>query len=125
MRFDFGTNWSRFLADVDEARIERASGSLKEMLKVDDLSGRTFLDAGSGSGLSSLAACRLGARVHSFDYDPRSVGCTAELKRRFAPGAAAWRIEEGSVLDRAYLATLGRFDVVYCCGVVHHTGAMW
>jgi len=28
----------------------------------------------------------LGARVHSFDYDPQSVACTAELKRRYFEG---------------------------------------
>ena len=29
------------------------------------------------------------------------------------------------MLDGAYLASLGRFDVVYAWGVLHHTGAMW
>jgi SAM-dependent methyltransferase len=66
-----------------------------------------------------------GARVHSFDYDPQSVACTQELKRRYFAGDAAWMVEEGSVLDKAYLAKLGRFDIVYSSGVLHHTGAMW
>ena len=29
------------------------------------------------------------------------------------------------MLDDAWLATLPQFDVVYCWGVLHHTGAMW
>ena len=49
------------------------------MVGVDSFSGKTFLDIGSGSGLSSLAAKRSGAKVYSFDYDPYSVGCTKEL----------------------------------------------
>jgi 2-polyprenyl-6-hydroxyphenyl methylase/3-demethylubiquinone-9 3-methyltransferase len=80
---------------------------------------------GSGSGLLSLAARRLGASVFSFDYDPLSVGCTAELKRRYLPDDPNWSIQEGSVLDTEFLKALGHFDLVYAWGVLHHTGAMW
>lgn len=124
-RFEFGANWSRFLAHLDDGRIESAEQSLKRMLGVEDLRGKRFLDAGSGSGLFSLAARRLGAEVYSFDFDPRSVGCTEEVRRRFFPDDPAWTVRSGSVLDRAYLDDLGRFEVVYSWGVLHHTGAMW
>lgn len=124
-RFEFGENWTRFLTLLDDDRIETATESLRTMLEVKDLRGRRFLDAGCGSGLFSLAARRLGARVHSFDYDPKSVACTAELKRRYYPGDEEWTVEEGSVLEREYLGKLGHFDVVYSWGVLHHTGAMW
>jgi Methyltransferase domain len=67
----------------------------------------------------------LGARVHSFDYDPQSVACTRELSRRYCPEDSEWTIEEGSVLDGRFLGSLARFDVVYSWGVLHHTGAMW
>ena len=124
-RFKFGENWSRFLATITDKRIERAETSLKEMLELDDLSGKSFLDIGSGSGLFSLAARRLGARVHSFDFDPQSVACAIELRRRYFPDDEAWKIEEGSALDGDYLRSLGKFDIVYSWGVLHHTGAMW
>lgn len=124
-RFEFGKNWSRFLSLLDEVRISEAEKSLKEMLELDDLSGKRFLDIGSGSGLFSLAARRLGAQVHSFDYDSQSVACARELKRRYFPEDPYWVIEEGSVLDRTYLAALGKFEIVYSWGVLHHTGAMW
>lgn len=124
-RFAFGENWSRFLGLLTDERIAEAEKSLQRMLGMEDLRGRTFLDIGSGSGLFSLAAKRLGACVHSFDYDPQSVACTAELKRRYFPKDNDWTIEQGSVLDRDYLKRLGTFDIVYSWGVLHHTGAMW
>ena len=124
-RFQFGENWRRFLANLDEQRISAAEESLRKMLEVADLEGRSFLDIGSGSGLFSLAARRLGARVHSFDYDPQSVACTRELRRRYFVDDPNWRVEEGSALDEVYLASLGKFDVVYSWGVLHHTGSMW
>ncbi len=124
-RFEFGKNWSRFLAHLTDERIVRADESLKRMLEVDDLRGKSFLDIGSGSGLFSLAARRLGARVHSLDYDPSSVACTAELRRRYFPNDNSWRVEEGSALDENYMRSLGQFDIVYSWGVLHHTGDMW
>lgn len=124
-RFEFGKNWSRFLSVVGEKQIAEAVSSLKEMLEAEDLAGRSFLDIGSGSGLFSLAARRLGARVHSFDYDPHSVACTMEMRRRFAHGDAQWTIESGSALDADYIRSLGRFDITYSWGVLHHTGRMW
>jgi 2-polyprenyl-6-hydroxyphenyl methylase/3-demethylubiquinone-9 3-methyltransferase len=124
-RFEFGANWARFLSVLDDRRIAGAVASLRAMLAVPDLAGKTFVDVGCGSGLFSLAAYRLGARVHSFDFDPKSVACTQELRRRYASSDPHWVIEEASALDPNYLARLGTFDVVYSWGVLHHTGAMW
>jgi 2-polyprenyl-6-hydroxyphenyl methylase/3-demethylubiquinone-9 3-methyltransferase len=124
-RFQFGDNWSRFLQLLDEERIAMAEASLQRMLEVEHLRGTRFLDIGSGSGLFSLAARRLGAEVTSFDFDPQSVACTRELKHRYFASDPAWTVSQGSVLDRAFLQSLGHFDVVYSWGVLHHTGAMW
>jgi 2-polyprenyl-6-hydroxyphenyl methylase/3-demethylubiquinone-9 3-methyltransferase len=124
-RFDFGANWKRFLAGAGEAEVAAAAASLLGTLGRPDLKELTFLDVGSGSGLSSLAAWRAGARVVSFDFDPNSVACTLELRNRSKASDASWQVLRGSVLDRNFLASLGTFDIVYSWGVLHHTGAMW
>lgn len=124
-RFQFGQNWSQFLTAIDEERIKEAEKSLRDMLEVDSLAGKRFLDIGSGSGLFSLAARRLGAQVHSFDFDPKSVFCTRELKKTYFQNDESWKIEEASVLDEKFMKSLGQFDVVYSWGVLHHTGQMW
>lgn len=123
--FAFGDNWREFLRVLDDDRVAEAERSLRHMLKLGDLRGKTFLDIGSGSGLFSLAARRLGARVHSFDRDAASVACTRELRQRYLGSDVDWTIEEGSVLDEAYLRRIGHFDIVYSWGVLHHTGDMW
>jgi 2-polyprenyl-6-hydroxyphenyl methylase/3-demethylubiquinone-9 3-methyltransferase len=122
-RFRFGANWADFSRYIDDDRCREARESLAARLG--DLSGRSFLDVGCGSGLFSLAAVQLGAGpVRSFDYDQDSVTTTASLKERRGGDAGDWAIERGDVLDRGYVSTLGQWDVVYSWGVLHHTGDM-
>ena len=124
-RFEFGKNWQEFLSTLTDERIEIAERSLIDMLKISNLSNKRFLDIGSGSGLFSLAARKLGAEVHSFDYDPASVACTQKLRSRYFPNDPSWVIQEGSILDDNFFRLLGIFDIVYSWGVLHHTGNMW
>ncbi len=123
-RFAFGQNWQQFLQTLDEAAIQEAETALKTLFQLDSLAGQTFLDIGSGSGLHSLAARRLGAAVVAFDNDPDSVACTRQLQARFRPNDESWRIVVGSILDASFVSRLGQFELVYAWGVLHHTGAM-
>jgi SAM-dependent methyltransferase len=124
-RFSFGKNWASYVdSALDETRIQTATQALKDFLRMDSLHGQTFLDIGSGSGLPSLAAYRLGAeRIISFDYDIDAVRTTETLRSRVgAPDN--WQVFQGSILDPT-LAAKYRASIVYSWGVLHHTGQMW
>ena len=128
MRFRFGRNWRRYLDTLTSERIATAEGSLRDVCGSDTLAGSTFIDVGCGSGLFSLAARRMGARVVSFDYDSDSVACTRQLRARYAPhdtDESGWKVMRGDVLDGPFVASLGPADVVYAFGALHHTGALW
>lgn len=112
-RFKFGANWARFLTRLSEDRIAEAEKSLQDKLGKKSLKGLTFLDIGCGSGLFSLAACRLGAKVTSFDYDTDSVGCARYLKEKYTPKGAPWDIHQGSILDATFLSKFKGADIVY------------
>lgn len=112
MSFSFGRNWQKYLDHMPESAVERQMEYVRGWLG--DLTGRAFLDIGSGSGLTALAAHRLGARVRTFDADPQSVAATGRL--------AEWENGPGSILDEGFVDSLGTFDVVSSWGVLHHTG---
>jgi 2-polyprenyl-6-hydroxyphenyl methylase/3-demethylubiquinone-9 3-methyltransferase len=124
--FSFGKNWQDFIrTSLTEERVSEAMKSLSEFLGMQRLDGLRFLDIGCGSGLFSLSAYRLGAsEVVSFDFDPFSVKCCEYLREREGR-PANWSVSEGSILDEAFLSTLGQADIVYSWGVLHHTGRMW
>lgn len=124
-RFPFGENWKNFLNILSDEHILEAEKALGVFLGTTDLKGKRFLDIGSGSGLHSLVARKMGAEVVSFDYDLQSVACIKELKTRYFSNDQLWRIEPGSILDREYIEGLGDFDISYAWGVLHHTGVLW
>jgi SAM-dependent methyltransferase len=122
--FGFGRNWRQYITEHLTPERERAAAeSLRSWVPV-DLSERTFLDVGAGSGLFSLSAHRAGAaRVVSLDVDPDSVACCRAL-RESAGAPEGWEVREGSILDDRVVAALAPADVVYSWGVLHHTGDM-
>jgi 2-polyprenyl-3-methyl-5-hydroxy-6-metoxy-1,4-benzoquinol methylase len=125
MRFEFGKNWSNYLRLLNDTRISEAQASLTHILGGMPLKGLSVLDIGSGSGVFSLAARKMGAMVTSFDYDENSVVCTCKLREYYFPQDEDWKVLQGSVLDQRFMNGFGKFDLVYSWGVLHHTGQMW
>jgi SAM-dependent methyltransferase len=124
-RFEFGRNWRDFAARALDEDAYRAAREHIRSLLPHATSRESFLDVGCGSGLFMMAALECGfGRARGFDYDADSVATTERLIGAADAGARA-TVERGDVLDGAYLATLGRHDVVYAWGSLHHTGDMW
>jgi SAM-dependent methyltransferase len=121
--FSFGKNWERFLKELHPGAVAAMAAYFADWLP-DGLAGRSFVDVGSGSGLSSLVAYQMGAKVTSLDVDPASVRATEHL-RGVAGDPPEWRVVEGSILDRTFVDSIGTFDVVLSWGVLHHTGSLW
>jgi predicted RNA methylase len=122
--YEFGANWKDYSEKIDDEAIAQAEQGVLKLISEDDIKGKTFLDIGSGSGLHSLAALRLGAKsVVAVDIDPNSVETTRETLKRNWDGKNA-DVRLVSVLAPE-AADLGQYDIVYSWGVLHHTGAMW
>jgi magnesium-protoporphyrin O-methyltransferase len=85
----------------------------------EDLSGRTLLDAGCGTGALSTEAARRGARVTAIDVAPTLVQLAEErLPHEIGEGTIDFRV--GDMLDPA----LGTFDhVVAMDSLIHYEPA--
>jgi 2-polyprenyl-6-hydroxyphenyl methylase/3-demethylubiquinone-9 3-methyltransferase len=125
LTFSFGENWRSFVATISTEALDGAVRDLTYWLDPSRIAGKSVLDIGSGSGLHSLAFHQLGAgSVRSFDMDPKSVEATTILWHG-AGAPASWQVTSGSILDDSFVTSLGKFDIVYCWGVLHHTGELW
>jgi 2-polyprenyl-6-hydroxyphenyl methylase/3-demethylubiquinone-9 3-methyltransferase len=95
------------------------------MLKGTSLAGKRFLDLGCRSGLFSLAARQLGARVDSVVTDHVFAGSVRALRHRTVGDDSAWAVHEAALGDINYLLSLGSFDVVHCRDVLRQSDDAW
>lgn len=122
-RFEFGENWSEFSKNINSTEVEQAVKGLEKLLPEKlKPKGKTFLDIGSGSGLHSVAAAKLGfSNITCTDYDKNSVKTTKLNAEKFGVQDSVTAYQD----DILHSDLKGKFDVVYSWGVLHHTGHMW
>jgi 2-polyprenyl-6-hydroxyphenyl methylase/3-demethylubiquinone-9 3-methyltransferase len=123
--FDFGKNWMDFSKkSLDENRMEEAEKSLKDLIGEEAIKNKTFLDIGSGSGIFSITAKKIGAKkVVGFDISENSIKTAFINKKRFVKNSEI-DFQKQSILEKGF-KKWGKFDIVYSWGVLHHTGDMW
>lgn len=125
VEFSFGRNWKEFLPTIDDNAIKEAGKDIDQWLGSQNIQGKSVIDIGSGSGLSSLCIYYRGCRrLVSFDSDPESVE-TAKFLAARAGSPDNWAIFQGSIIDETLINRLGTFEIVHSWGVLHHTGKMW
>ncbi|NCP62377.1 MAG: methyltransferase [Alphaproteobacteria bacterium] len=108
VRFEFGENWSEFSKNINETEVQQAVDGLKKLLPENfDPTDKSFLDIGSGSGLHSVAAAKMGfTRIACTDYDPNSVATTKRNAEKFGVQSTIVALQDdilNSELNRAWV----------------------
>lgn len=120
--FNFGKNWLNYSKTVRDKDLEIMKESLIDLIGLENIENKTFLDIGCGSGLFAIAAKKLGAKkVLGIDILSDSIKSSEENKKRF--DVQDIEFKQLSILDDQ-IETLKKFDVVYAWGSLHHTGEM-
>ncbi len=123
--FNFGKNWQRFSeTSLDNRKFERALSSLEQLIGPEKIKNSTFLDIGCGSGIFAIAASLAGAKkVVGIDISRESIEASINNKKKFANQSAVDFFHK-SIFDDD-IPQMGKLDIVYSWGVLHHTGKMW
>lgn len=124
--FSFWKNWQDFLKKLNDEKLESAKTYLVKFIWwVDKIKWKTIIDFWSWSWVMSLAFALLWAKVLSIDIDDESINCTKFLKHKYKVSDDDWKISKWSVLDKFFIDSLWKFDLVYSWWVIHHSWSMW
>jgi len=86
-------------------------------LSLNNILGKSMLDAGCGSGEKSVMFCKYGAKAIGVDFSSSQLIQARKLAKK--NNLDIKFIEKDLVKDD--LSDLGKFDIIVCTGVLHHT----
>jgi len=114
----FGFQWNRFrrtqLDSQSGLPISRDRFFAQSGWTPEELRGSRVLDVGCGAGRFAEVALSCGAQVVALDYSQAVDACRANLE-----GVEALEVVQGDIYHLPFRK--GRFDFVYCFGVLQHT----
>jgi len=113
--------WKEYSADDKVAAYEEI---IRWATGLENLEGKEVLDIGCGLGVSSYAAYRLSARkITGFDTDENVLELSKrEIWAKKAGSSERWTLQQGSILDRGFIADLSSYDLIMAFGVFWMTG---
>src|SRR2546425_2405343 len=81
--------------------------------------GSRVLDLGSGTGQLTIFFAKWGAECDLVEVNPIDANSSKDAFKEHAPHNAVFRVHNVSLFD--YVTDI-KFDIVFSCGVLHHTG---
>jgi SAM-dependent methyltransferase len=109
-----------FRSNVDRILVDELLGIEREWFQ-----GRSVLDAGCGAGRWTVGLLRLGCSVLAIDASAAAIERTLAHSRQLVPEAVETgrlQVARVDLLDLPPQVQERRFDLVFCFGVLHHTG---
>jgi 2-polyprenyl-3-methyl-5-hydroxy-6-metoxy-1,4-benzoquinol methylase len=103
--------WTKYLPEIKDQK-----EFLKKHIGIENIKGKTILDAGCGTGVAAVCFKLLGAKeVYAIDISEGSLKTAARLAKKYKVKIT---FKKENLLD---LKLKKKFDIIHSFGVLHHT----
>ncbi len=107
----YGELWTKYLPEI-----EQQLKFLRQYIGLQNIKGKTILDAGCGTGVAAVCFKLLGAKeVYAIDYSEGALKTARKLAKKHKVKV---NFSRDNLLD---LKLKKKFDIIHSFGVLHHT----